>query len=47
MEQRAHLVTSFADQTIVIRDGQIQATLSSADAKNQELLRGAYFGPGS
>lgn len=47
VEQRAHLVTSFADQTIVIRDGQIQATLTSADAKNQELLRGAYFGPGS
>ncbi len=47
VEQRAHLVASFADQTIVIRDGQIQATLSSADAKNQELLRGAYFGSGS
>jgi branched-chain amino acid transport system ATP-binding protein len=46
VEQRAHLVTSFADETIVIRDGQIQAKLRPEDAKNEELLRKAYFGLG-
>jgi ABC-type branched-subunit amino acid transport system ATPase component len=47
VEQRAHLVTSFADETIVIRDGQIQAKLTPEDAKNEELLRKAYFGLGA
>ena len=46
VEQRAHLVTLFADETIVIRDGQIQAKLKQEDAKNEELLRRAYFGTG-
>ena len=36
----------FADETIVIRDGQIQAKLKQEDAKNEELLRRAYFGTG-
>jgi energy-coupling factor transport system ATP-binding protein len=47
VEQRAHLVTTFADETVVIRDGQIQASLTPSDAKNEEMLRKAYFGTGS
>ena len=47
VEQRAHLVTTFADETVVMRDGQIQASLTPSDAKNEEMLRKAYFGTGS
>jgi branched-chain amino acid transport system ATP-binding protein len=47
VEQRAHLVTTFADETVVIRDGQIQASFTPSDAKNEEMLRKAYFGTGA
>jgi ABC-type branched-subunit amino acid transport system ATPase component len=44
VEQRANLVTSFAEKTIVIRDGKVQATLTPADAANSESLQRSYFG---
>lgn len=44
VEQRANLVTSFAEKTIVIRDGRVQATLTPADAANSESLERSYFG---
>jgi branched-chain amino acid transport system ATP-binding protein len=44
VEQRANLVTSFAEKTIVIRDGRVQATLTPADAANSESLQRSYFG---
>lgn len=46
VEQRANLVTSFAEKTIVIRDGKVQATLTPADASNSESLQRSYFGAG-
>jgi branched-chain amino acid transport system ATP-binding protein len=46
VEQRANLVTSFAEKTIVIRDGRVQATLTPADAANSESLQHSYFGAG-
>ena len=46
VEQRANLVTSFAEKTIVIRDGKVQATLTPADAANSESLQRSYFGAG-
>jgi branched-chain amino acid transport system ATP-binding protein len=46
VEQRANLVTSFAEKTIVIRDGRVQATLTPADAANSESLQRSYFGAG-
>ena len=46
VEQRANLVTSFAEKTIVIRDGRVQATLTPADAANSESLQRSYFGDG-
>jgi branched-chain amino acid transport system ATP-binding protein len=46
VEQRANLVTSFAEKTIVIRDGRVQATLTPADAANSESLQRSYFGTG-
>ena len=47
VEQRANLVTSFAEKTIVIRDGRVQATLTPADAANSESLQRSYFGAGA
>ena len=44
VEQRANLVTSFADRTIILRGGRIQATLKPTDAHDDEKLRKAYFG---
>lgn len=44
VEQRANLVTSFADRTIILRGGKVQATLTPEDAKDEEKLRRAYFG---
>lgn len=46
VEQRAHLVTSFADKTLILRAGKIQAELSPDDAKDEVALRRAYFGAG-
>ena len=46
VEQRANLVTSFAEKTIVIRDGKVQATLTPADAANSQSLQRSYFGAG-
>jgi branched-chain amino acid transport system ATP-binding protein len=46
VEQRANLVNSFAEKTIVIRDGRVQATLTPADAANSESLQRSYFGAG-
>jgi branched-chain amino acid transport system ATP-binding protein len=46
VEQRANLVTSFAEKTIVIRDGKVQSTLTPADAANSESLQRSYFGAG-
>jgi branched-chain amino acid transport system ATP-binding protein len=46
VEQRANLVTTFAEQTIVIRDGKVQATLTPADAANSDSLQRSYFGAG-
>jgi branched-chain amino acid transport system ATP-binding protein len=46
VEQRANLVTSFADETIVIRDGKVQARLNPGDAANSESLQRSYFGAG-
>jgi branched-chain amino acid transport system ATP-binding protein len=44
VEQRAHLVTSLAERTYVLRAGRIQATLSPADAQDDTKLTAAYFG---
>jgi branched-chain amino acid transport system ATP-binding protein len=46
VEQRANLITSFADQTIVVRDGHIQSRLTPADAANSDSLERSYFGAG-
>ena len=46
VEQRANLVTSFAEKTIVIRDGKVQSTLTPADAAYSESLQRSYFGAG-
>ena len=46
VEQRANLVTSFAEKTIVIRDGKVQSILTPADAANSESLQRSYFGAG-
>ncbi|TSA20515.1 MAG: ABC transporter ATP-binding protein [Actinomycetales bacterium] len=46
VEQRANLVTSFADETIVIRDGKVQSRLTPADATNTDSLNRSYFGAG-
>ncbi len=47
VEQRAHLVTSFADETIIMREGKVQARLSPEDAHDEVRLRQAYFGTGA
>jgi branched-chain amino acid transport system ATP-binding protein len=44
VEQRANLVTSFADQTIVLRGGKVQTILTPADVHDEDKLRSAYFG---
>ena len=44
VEQRAHLVTSLAKRTHVLRAGQFQATLSPNDAQDDSKLSAAYFG---
>jgi branched-chain amino acid transport system ATP-binding protein len=44
VEQRAHLVTSLAARTHVLRAGNIQATLTPEDAKDEAKLTAAYFG---
>jgi branched-chain amino acid transport system ATP-binding protein len=46
VEQRAHLVMSIAVRTLVMREGQIRATLSQADARDEAKLAAAYFGTG-
>jgi branched-chain amino acid transport system ATP-binding protein len=46
VEQRAHLVMSIAVRTLVMREGQIRATLSQADAQDEAKLAAAYFGTG-
>ena len=46
VEQRAHLVTAFADRTLILRAGKIQASLTPEDAHDEEKLRAAYFGTG-
>jgi branched-chain amino acid transport system ATP-binding protein len=47
VEQRAHLVTAFANKTLILRAGKIQASLTPESAKDEESLRRAYFGAGS
>jgi branched-chain amino acid transport system ATP-binding protein len=44
VEQRAHLVTSLAQRTHVLREGKLQATLVPEDAQNEAKLSAAYFG---
>lgn len=44
VEQRAHLVTTLAQRTHVLRAGRIQATLSPEDAQDEAKLSDAYFG---
>jgi ABC-type branched-subunit amino acid transport system ATPase component len=44
VEQRAHLVTSFADETLIMRNGKIQARITPEDAKDELKLKHAYFG---
>jgi ABC-type branched-subunit amino acid transport system ATPase component len=44
VEQRAHLVTAFANKTLILRAGKIQASLTPESAKDEEGLRRAYFG---
>jgi branched-chain amino acid transport system ATP-binding protein len=46
VEQRANLVTSFAEETLVIRDGLVQNRLTPADASDSESLKRSYFGSG-
>lgn len=46
VEQRAHLVTSFADETLIIRAGKVQGKITPQEAKDEESLRRAYFGTG-
>lgn len=47
VEQRAHLVTAFAEKTLIIRAGKVQATLTPEDAQDEVALRRAYFGAGA
>jgi len=47
VEQRAHLVTAFANKTLILRAGKIQANLTPESAKDEEGLRRAYFGADS
>ena len=47
VEQRAHLVTSFADEVLVIREGAIQARLNREDSQDEAKLRHSYFGTGA
>jgi branched-chain amino acid transport system ATP-binding protein len=47
VEQRAHLVTAFAEKTLIIRAGKVQATLTPQDAQDEAALRRAYFGAGT
>jgi branched-chain amino acid transport system ATP-binding protein len=46
VEQRANLVTTFAEETLVIRDGHVQSRLTPADAANLASLEKSYFGAG-
>jgi len=46
VEQRANLITNFADETIIIREGRIQSRLTPADAANSDALARTYFGAG-
>ena len=46
VEQRAHLVMSIAARTLVIREGQVRATLSREDTQDEAKLAAAYFGTG-
>ena len=46
VEQRANLITNFADETIIIREGRIQSRLTPADAANSDSLARTYFGAG-
>lgn len=47
VEQRAHLIMSIASRTLVMREGQVRATLTREDAKDETKLAAAYFGTGS
>ncbi len=44
VEQRARRTVAFADRTLVISDGRIQAELRPSDADNNDILRASYFG---
>lgn len=46
VEQRANLITKFADEILVMRDGLIQARLNKIDAQDENKLNEAYFGAG-
>ena len=46
VEQRAQRAIAFADRTMVLSGGQIQATVGHDDAATSEVLRHAYFGAG-
>jgi branched-chain amino acid transport system ATP-binding protein len=47
VEQRAHLVTSLAARTLVMREGKMRATLTPADVHDEAKLAEAYFGSGA
>ncbi len=44
VEQRAQLTVAFADQTHVMRNGELVATLAPGDADDVERITAAYFG---
>ena len=46
VEQRAHLVMTVAERTLVMREGRIRATLTPADADDEVAIAQAYFGTG-
>ena len=46
VEQRAHLVMSIEARTLVIREGQVRATLLREDTQDEAKLSAAYFGTG-
>jgi len=44
VEQRAQLTVAFADQTHVMRNGELVTTLAPGDAEDVERITAAYFG---
>ena len=44
VEQRAQLALGFCDRTYVLGNGEVRATMTAADAGDEEQLVAAYFG---